>query len=199
MRYNYRGQAVTTVADLKKVLYASVKSNNYRVELNLLYSTGHFDSRTFNLLVKSTALPERRINIAEVWYRGRKIQLRSEQENSGEWECTVLDDDNMSLRKSMTRWFESIDSMRKTMRDANNYTVSAKIYQLDVQGNPVFGVRLNNVFLSSIGSINFDDSANDQLSEFSVSFAYSEIEALEYGDANAGLVTGRPLTKSENF
>lgn len=198
MRYNSRGQLVTTINDLKKLLYASVKANNYRVELNIRYTSSYFDSRSFNLLVKSTTLPERRINIAEVWYRGRKVQLRSEQENSGEWECTVLDDDNMSLRKSMTKWFESIDSMRKTMNDYQNYMVYANVYQLNVQGSPVFGVRLNNVFLSSIGSINFDDSANDQLSEFSVTFAFSEIQALEFGDPNTNLVTGHPLIKSEN-
>ena len=199
MRYNSRGQIVTTVTDLKKLLYASVKANNYRVELNVRYNSGTFNSRNFNLLVKSTTLPERRINIAEVWYRGRKVQLRSEQENSGEWECTAIDDDNMSLRKSMTKWFESIDSMRKTMNDYQNYMVFANIYQLNVQGSAVFGVRLNNVFLSSIGSISFDDSSNDQLSEFSITFAYSEIQALENFEANSGLISGHPQVKAENY
>lgn len=199
MRYNANGQLVTTVNDLKHVLQSSVKPNNYRIELLMRYNINGFDSRTFNILVKSSTLPERRINLAEVWCRGRKVQLRSEQENSGEWECTVIDDNNMSLRKSMTNWFERIDSIRRNMAGNLDYMVYANIYQLDVQSNPVFGVRLNNVFLSSIGSVNFDDSSVDQLTEFPVTFSYSEIEPLAYGDNNSGLIKPVLSITSEDY
>ena len=188
MRQNINGEPVTTVTDLKNLINASVKPNNYRVELSIKTPDDNFQSSQFNILVKATTMPERRINPTEVWYRGRKLILRSEQENSGDWECTVIDTDAMNLRKSMTNWFESIDSMRRKMANYNDYMIFAKIYQLDVQGNPAYGVQLNHVFISSIGSISFDDSSNDQLSEFSLTFSYSEIQALNYGEHNSGIV-----------
>lgn len=198
MRLNANNQIVTTVNDLKNALRASVKPNNYRVSLQLKTPVNNFDSKKFNLFVKSTSLPERRINPTEIWYRGRKLQLRSEQENSGDWECTVIDDDKMSLRLSLSKWFETIDSMSKQMANPDDYMITAKIYQLDVQGNPVFGVQLNNVFISSIGSINFDDSSNDQLSEFSLTFCYSEIYTFDVGEYNSDIISHQNSVVSEN-
>lgn len=198
MRKNGNGQDITTVTDLKNLLKASVKPNNYRVELNIKAPVENFQSSQFNLLVKSTTMPERRINPTEVWYRGRKLILRSEQENSGDWECTVIDTEAMTLRKSMNKWLEQVDSLRSKMSNYDDYMVTAKIFQLDVQGNPVYGVQLNHVFISSLGSINFDDSSNDQLTEFSVTFSYSEIQSLYEEDHNSGVIKAYPGYVSED-
>jgi hypothetical protein len=198
MRRNSNGQEVTTVTDLKNLIKASVKPNNYKVELSVDTSDGEFTSSQFNILVKSTTMPERRINPTEVWYRGRKLVLRSEQENAGDWECTVIDTSEMALRKAMSDWFERVDSLRRTMDARNSYMVSAKVFQLDVQGNPIFGVQLNHVFISSIGSISFDDSSNDQLTEFSLTFSYSEIQQLNAGENNSGVIkVTNPNVRSE--
>lgn len=55
-----------------------------------------------------------------------------------------------------------------------DYQIDINIWQMNRKHNKVYGYKLQNAFPKSIGAITFDDSEQDTLSEFNVTFAFSE-------------------------
>lgn len=57
---------------------------------------------------------------------------------------------------------------------AANYQMDINIWQLDGRQKQVYGYKLQNAFPKSVGIVTLDDSEENTLSQFSVTFAYSE-------------------------
>lgn len=62
---------------------------------------------------------------------------------------------------------------------APNYQVDINIWQLNKQNDKVYGYKLQNAFPSEVGAVELDDSSESLLSQFSVTFAFSELEPIE--------------------
>ena len=60
-----------------------------------------------------------------------------------------------------------------------DYQAYMKIWQLDGEGNKVYGYEVQNIFPTSIGEVTYDDSEMDSLVEFNVTFAFSEFDPCE--------------------
>ena len=59
------------------------------------------------------------------------------------------------------------------------YQTEINIWQLDAQGNKVYGYQLQNAFPSGLGTVELDEGQENTLSEFSIDFSYSEFIPLE--------------------
>lgn len=59
------------------------------------------------------------------------------------------------------------------------YQADINIWQLGNKNEKVYGYKLQNAFPSSMGVVDFNDSENDTLSEFSITFTFSEFIPLE--------------------
>jgi hypothetical protein len=59
------------------------------------------------------------------------------------------------------------------------YQTDINIWQLSSSGEKIYGYKLQNAFPSSIGIVTLDDGDENTLSEFSVTFTYSEFIPLE--------------------
>jgi len=55
-----------------------------------------------------------------------------------------------------------------------NYQIDINIWQMNRKHNQIYGYKLQNAFPKSISAITFDDSEENTLSEFNVTFAFSE-------------------------
>lgn len=66
-----------------------------------------------------------------------------------------------------------------------NYQTELIIWQLSNRGEKVYGYKLQNVFPSVLGSVQYDDSELDTLVEYNVTFSFSEFEPVE---ANGKLI-----------
>jgi len=60
-----------------------------------------------------------------------------------------------------------------------NYQTDINIWQLSASGDKVYGYKLQNAFPASVGIVTLDDGDENTLSEFSVTFAFSEFTPLE--------------------
>ena len=60
-----------------------------------------------------------------------------------------------------------------------DYQAYMKVWQLDGEGNKVYGYEIQNIFPTSIGEVTYDDSETDSLVEFNVTFAFSEFDPCE--------------------
>lgn len=66
-----------------------------------------------------------------------------------------------------------------------DYQTLINIWQLDAIGNKVYGYQLQNAFPKSLGEIAYDDSEQDSIVEYTVTFAYSEFVPLQNGGTNS--------------
>jgi len=59
------------------------------------------------------------------------------------------------------------------------YQTDINIWQLSASGEKVYGYKLQNAFPQTVGIVTLDDGEENTLSEFSVTFAFSEFIPLE--------------------
>ena len=77
------------------------------------------------------------------------------------------------------------------------YQTDINIWQLDNRGQKVYGYKLQNAFPSTLGTVELDDSDENTLSEFSVSFTYSEFIPIK--GSNNGLLGSLLGTTGESI
>jgi hypothetical protein len=231
------------IEELKKHLGPGLglRKNRYMVEIPVPIVSGE----TINMLCQSAGLPERNINTADVWHKGRKFTVRGETDFVGEFTISIIDDDKMRIRELFDTWLKTVDNSRpdpngsllgasfeevapglidelsagvsgvNSVRNAlqnprqlldfaisainANAGVSSAFYQADINiwqlngsstGEPddskIYGYKLQNAFPKSIGIVTLEDNEKDSLSEFSVTFAFSEFIPLKGATQDVG-------------
>lgn len=73
-------------------------------------------------------------------------------------------------------WF--IGALAGTNGNAPAYQTDINIWQLGNKDNKVYGYKLQNAFPKSVGIVTLDDGEENTLSEFSVTFSFSEFTPL---------------------
>lgn len=117
---------MTTINDLKHNLAGGSRKNKFLIEL----AFGSLDSSKFNCLCTSASFPSRQIQTVSVSRHGRKYPVRSETDYGNTYEVTVLDDNQLSLRKFFDSWLTYVDDSTKesgdfyAMRDSRNSFLS---------------------------------------------------------------------------
>lgn len=220
-----------TISDLKKHLGPGLglRKNKYLLEIPVPGVEGE----KINVLCRSAGLPERNMNVTNVFHKGRKYNVRGETDYIGTYEVSILDDSNMDIRKTFDNWIKKVDNSKPSNQgifsgasyesgvgevlgaiksgldianqiknvienpadtiggfflgsiDSGSATSIAKyqtdinVWQLSASGEKVYGYKLQNAFPSSIGIVTLDDGDENTLSEFSVTFSFSEFEPLE--------------------
>ena len=113
---------MTTINDLKHNLAGGSRKNKFLIELTF----GSLDSAKFNCLCTTASFPSRQIQTVSVSRHGRKYPVRSETDYGNTYEVTVLDDNQLSLRKFFDSWLTYVDDSTKeagnfyAMRDSRN-------------------------------------------------------------------------------
>ena len=113
---------MTTINDLKHNLAGGSRKNKFLIELTF----GSLDSSKFNCLCTNASFPSRQIQTVTVSRHGRKYPVRSETDYGNTYEVTVLDDNQLSLRKFFDSWLTYVDDSTKesgnlyAMRDSRN-------------------------------------------------------------------------------
>jgi len=179
-----------TIEDLKKHLGPGLglRKAKYLLEVPVPKS-----GKTLNILCRSTALPERVVGTVSVFNKGRKYNMRSETAYPGTYDVSVTDDSKMVLRALFDGWLTLVDDSNPGGQSSSSYENAPKFslgtfgsgnqpdYQADVNiwqlgnlGEKIYGYKLQNAFPTTLGIVELDDSDEVSLSEFSVTFTYSE-------------------------
>lgn len=237
---------MTTITNLKRELGPGMglRKNKYRLEL----PWGGGDSRVINILCQTATLPEYRINTTDVWHKGRRYTVRGETDFVGDFEITILDDSNMTIRMMFDEWFKKIDNtsakknssllgasfeafapglignINSAVNVANtvkgaianprqildfglgllndnvstpvaDYQIDINMWQLDTNDKEVYGYKIQNAFPKSIGSVAYGDNEENTLTEFSVTFGFSELIPIKGAKADLlGGIFGSDIT-----
>lgn len=143
-------------------------------------------------MVTASNIPESTLGVIEVPYFGRKIKLAGDR-TFGEWQVTVMNDEDFLIRNAMEAWMNSINSHVSNLRQfptssPSEYKQQAQITQYSKAGVPIRTYQFNGIFPSSVSAIQMDWNDVDTIERFDVTFQY------DWWDVSGG-VTGDAGTR----
>ena len=174
----------STIELLKTQINGGLRKNKYEIYIDL---PDNSNGEKINLMCKASSFPERTISTVEYWHYGRSVSLRAETTYAKTWDVTFYDDSKMNIRRLFDKWMIMIDNSRKTTDiqpniqavNVQDYHTNIMVYQLDGEGNHVYGNILYYAFPTNLSQITYDDSENDTVVEFNVTFTYSEMAPID--------------------
>lgn len=124
-------------------------------------------------LVNIAELPGQTVNPAVVQYRGREVKFAGDRIFSP-WTVTVLNDAEMSVRNAVEQWMGGMEDYAAKFGRLSpaEYQRDLEVFQLDRNGNILKSYKLVNAFPVDISPVGLDFGANDQISQFTVTFQY---------------------------
>jgi len=124
-------------------------------------------------LVSIAELPGQTVNPAIVQYRGREVKFAGDR-IFAPWTITVLNDSEMSIRNAIEQWMNGMENTVTKIGylQPSQYQRDLEVFQLDRNGNVLKSYKLANAFPVDLSPVALDFGANDQISQFTVTFQY---------------------------
>lgn len=124
-------------------------------------------------LVNIAELPGQTVNPAIVQYRGREVKFAGDR-IFAPYTITVMNDAEMSIRNGMEQWMGGMEDLATKIGrlQPSDYQRDIDVLQLDRNGNILKSYKLVNAFPVDLSPVALDFGANDQISQFTVTFQY---------------------------
>jgi len=133
------------------------------------------------LLARATQLPAMDLGTIQVPYFGRKIKIAGDR-TFAPWTVTIMNDEDFIIRNSLEQWSHAINNLvsnLNTMRGGvarsggpTNYKSDATITQFSKTGQVIRQYKFQGMYPETVGTIDLDWNATDQIEEFQVTFQY---------------------------
>ena len=194
--------ALAKISDLKTALSVGARPNLFKVSIDWptalstnadvsavtgksYGSTGNSEKKQ-NLLCKTAALPGMSVGIIEVPTRGgRRIKIPGDR-TFADWTVTFISDEAHELRFAFKTWQEYIkttdyesDEIRANNNTSFDYASDLFVYQLNAAGGVTRSYKLFECFPTDVGAVDLSFDSTDSLSEFTVTFQYHYMTALQ--------------------
>ena len=153
-----------------EVLVGSLVSGSFKVK-NLIN-----DPRDISLLCVSAQLPGRQITTADYIAEKQAVpQVQSIIDEDVTLKFILTNDYYMKIM--FDNWVNSIVDLDKyRVGYKKDFAVDVVIQQLNDKNIPVYGVRLENAFPTTVAAIELDNSSENSIQELSVTFSYDKYE-----------------------
>lgn len=126
-----------------------------------------------SLFANSVSSPKIEVATKKITYRGKPINVRSQRTYEDSLSVSVYDDVTLSVRKALEKWVNMVDS--ESSKSSNYRDGVITLYELDNQGNIVYGTVFKDVFVSSLSDLQHDASSNEIVT-YDITFTYSGYE-----------------------
>jgi hypothetical protein len=155
------------------------RPNLFEVRMNIpgfAKSQGRVDEK-FRFMCNTAQLPGTTLGVAPVFYFGREIKLAGNR-TYPEWTVNVINDEDFVIRNSMERWIAAINDPVENIRNPvasivdGGYGVDASVVQYGKRGERIKTYDFYGMFPIDISPIEVSWAANDQIEEFSITFAF---------------------------
>jgi len=132
------------------------------------------DPRDINVLCTSVALPGRQISTLD--YQAEKQTIKIPYgELHDDVTCTFLLTNDYYMKTVFDSWVGSIVDMDQyAVAYKRDITTDVIIQQLDEQNTPIYGVRLEGAFPTTIADIELSNDNENTVQSLSVSFSYDK-------------------------
>ena len=154
-----------------------VRSNRFECVITFpSYAGGSDESRATAFMVTAASLPSQNMGTIEQKYMGRVLKIPGDRTYE-EWNCTVLNDGDMSLHTAFTKWQNGINSFNSNiMPDISDMYSQVEIHQLNTKGERIKSQTIKLAYPTTVGAVELSHENSDTLSTFEVTFAYSDID-----------------------
>jgi hypothetical protein len=154
------------------------RPNLFEIQMNVpgYAKVGDVD-RKLTFMCNSAQLPGSSIGVAPTFYFGREVKLAGNR-TYPEWSINVYNDEDFVIRNAMERWINGINDPVFNIRSVaagtvdNGYGVDARVTQFGKAGSSIKKYNFVGMFPIDISPIELSWQANDQIEEFSITFAY---------------------------
>lgn len=153
------------------------RPNRFEVLINFpSFAGGSDEIRQTALLVQSTSIPGSTLGSIDQPFRGRQLKLAGDR-TFEEWTVTFVNDTSFDLHDAFERWHNGINSFNSNtgLTAPEEYMATVPVHQLDNQDNRIKEKTLKLAWPSNIGPIELDQSSNDSIETFEVTFQFSDI------------------------
>lgn len=170
------------------------RPNLFEVRMNVpgYAKTGDVD-RKISFMCNSAQLPGSTVGIAPAFYFGREIKVAGNR-TYPEWTVNILNDEDFVIRNAMERWINGLSDPVLNVRAGaaatvdSGYGADATVIQYGKGGNTLKSYTFVGLFPIDVSPIEVNWGANDQIEEFSVTFAYQYWTSAENSTAAGGVV-----------
>ena len=127
-------------------------------------------------MVRATSIPDAVVGVMEVPYFGRRIKLAGDRKYTN-WSVTIINDEDYLIRNAMEEWSNRIQSFEGNVRAFGSaspllYKAQAQVVHFSKTGVPIRTYQFNGIFPVEVSGMGMDWAQQDQIQEFSVTFAY---------------------------
>lgn len=132
----------------------------------------------FTFMARAGQMPGSSVNPIPVMYFGRELKFAGNR-TFPEWTVTIINDEDFSLRNTFEKWLTGLNSHVTNVRSPSFPTSTSYGQDILIRQYSKFGgdegikdYKLVGAFPIDVSPIELDWGANDQIEEFTVTFAY---------------------------
>jgi len=127
-------------------------------------------------MVKAAQLPGSTVGVAPLFYFGREVKLAGNR-TFQDWTVQIINDEDFLIRNALEAWFNGLNDPVANIRDSNadvidgGYGVDATVIQYGKTGDILKTYKFIGIWPIDVSPIEVDWGANDQVEEFTATFA----------------------------
>lgn len=168
---------VAHISDFKSQLATSgARSNQFRVQITFpsILPNAALAGQKLQFLAKSAQLPSSTVGDIQVMYRGRPVHFAGEREFEP-WSIEVYNDNDFIVRNAFESWVDTMANSDTThgAMYTQIYQVDMQVQQLDRNDRIVKEYTFHDAFPLTVGQIQLDWDASNQIEIFPVTFQYN--------------------------
>jgi hypothetical protein len=127
-------------------------------------------------MANAAQLPGSTIGTITQYYFGREVKIAGNR-TYADWTVTIINDENFVVRNALEQWHQAINEPINNLRDTNapalsGYSVDAFVDQYAKTGEVIKTYQFYGMWPVDISPIEVNWGSNDQVEEFTVTFAY---------------------------
>jgi hypothetical protein len=153
--------------------YGGARSNLFQVKLtNPVNGQG---DQNFTLMCRAASIPQKDTNAIPVSYFGRNIKVAGVTQNYADWDVTVYNDEDYSIRNALEEWVHAINSPIGNIRrlptsEQTLYKSIADVTHYSQTGNVLREYKFNGIWPTAVSSMQLD-WGQDDVTSFNVTFS----------------------------
>lgn len=183
-RSNFIDNAMLDGGDFIKGITKNIPGVNGKIDKALHpFDKGGISSSAelnqIDLICKSASFPEMTLNTIDVWSRGNKFTVRDTVEFNNKWDVTFYNMETHNYKELFEQWiyqvnkFDSSDGIY-TEAEIAEYMGNARVFQLNGPTDITASYEMSYLFPTNISSIPLNTETTNQISDFTVTFAFSK-------------------------
>jgi len=163
--------AILGIEDFKsKLRGGGARPNLFKATVNFPgYAGGDVELTSF--LCKGAQLPASIIANIDVPFRGRQLKIAGDR-TFEPWTVTIINDTDFTIRDSMERWMNGINSHSANTGLTNpvDYQADLIVEQLDKDSTILKTYNFRGCYPTNVSAIDVNYETNDAIEEFTVEF-----------------------------